>query len=249
MIHDRNSARHVLLAIGLLALSGSFGAQARAGLVYSAVNDFSLASNPNGTWSYGSLSALSGGSFTALTTTRVNADYTGQNAWFNGQGIPNAMVVDKNTTGVTQTFASVTLPTNELRLDGESGIADVRWTAPTSGSYSIAGLFQRIDNGGVSVSVRVLLNGVALFSADNFSTFNAQQTFNFANMTLHAGDVLDFAEGAPQFSFDSTGLSATITPNVVPEPSSLALLGCGIFGVLLPGWRHLRTHRRAPSAS
>jgi PEP-CTERM motif len=240
MIRGRNSARHTLLAIGFLALSGSFGSQARAGIIYNAVNDFSLASNPNGVWSYGSLSALSGGNFTTINSTLINASYTGQNAWYNGLQIPNAIVVDKNTSGVTQTFQTVTLPATELRLDGESGIADVRWTAPTAGSYSIAGLFQRIDNGNVPVSVRVLLNGVALFSVDNFSTFNAQQAFNLANLTLKAGDVLDFAEGAPQFNNDSTGLSVTIIPNTVPEPSSLALLGCGILGVLLKGWRQRR---------
>jgi PEP-CTERM motif len=227
-----------VLAFGLFVLSGPFNGQARADMVYNAVNDFSLASNPNGVWSYGSLSALTGGTFTADQDTIINQSYTGQEAWFNGQALPNSSIVEKNASGSTQTYATITLPTNLLRLDGQSGTADVRFIAPTAGVYSVSGLFQRIDNGGESVNVGVDLNGVALFSA-SFATFNAQEMFDLSNLNLAAGDVLDFVEGAPQYNNDSTGLEVTIDA-VVPEPSSLFLLASGCLGVLAVAYRRSR---------
>jgi hypothetical protein len=41
--------------------------------------------------------------------------------------------------------------------------------------------------------------------------FGDQRPFSFPQLALSAGDVLDFAEGAPQFNNDSTGLALTIT--------------------------------------
>jgi hypothetical protein len=213
------------LWVAALVLGGLWCGPARADMIYDAVGDFSLTANPNGVWSYGVLSSLTGGTFLADTTTLTNSNYTGQMAWYNGLGQPNASAVDKNTSGSTASYLSIVQPTNLLRLDGEDLTSDVRFTAPGAGIYDVSGLFQRIDNGNVPVSVRVNLNGVALFSADNFSTFNDQRVFNLSGLSLAAGDVLDFVEGAPQFNNDSTGLSATITfhPSAVPEPSSLAL--------------------------
>ena len=127
-----------------------------------------------------------------------------------------------NISGTQTNIGTVVVPTNQLVIDGENFIADVRWTAPAAGTYNVTGLFQRDDTSAAPVSVRIIENGTtALFGVDNFTTNGSQQPFNFASLVLPAGTTLDFAEGAAQYNNDSTGLSATIS--TVPEPGSLAL--------------------------
>jgi hypothetical protein len=189
---------------------------------YDALNDFSLSSNPNGAWSYGTLSSFTGGTFAPFTVASSDVNYSGQQLWWNGGSFPNAAAVDKNTSGSTVSFFTIVQPTDMLRLDGENFIADVRWTAPASSFYDVAGLFQRIDNAPQPVNVRIVQDSTTvLFAVDAFTGFNNQQPFNLANLFLPAGTTLDFAEGAGQPSFDSTGLKLTIT--TVPEPSTLVL--------------------------
>ena len=214
--------------------------RAEAGTIYDAVNDFSITSNPNGVWSYGSLSSLAGGNFAYFTSSGNNNH--GLDAWVHGASVPNFESIAKNVTNADVVSNQGHVPPNLLNLDGESGIADVRWTAPTTGVYNISGLFQRLDYTNTPVSVRVLLNGTALFSADNFATYNGQEVFNFSNLTLAAGSVLDFAEGAPQYNNDSTGLSVTIS-STVPEPSALAL--CFIGGTISLAVAKVRRKRTA----
>jgi len=53
--------------------------EASTAQIYDAVNDFSLASNPNGVWSYGTLSSFTGGggTFTLFNQTGTNIDFQG----------------------------------------------------------------------------------------------------------------------------------------------------------------------------
>jgi PEP-CTERM motif len=248
MIHLDAVRRLALPALGLL-IAALPVAPVLAGQTYDAVQDFSLSSNPNGTWSYGTLSAATGGSFNVFTLTASNDIYQGRELWGNGESFPDSAVVERNNSGATVQYDTITLPTNLLRLDGQSFIDDVRWTAPTAGVYNVAGYFQRIDsNGGVYVNVGVDLNGTSLFSYDSFYGGSAtQQSFNLSALSLKAGDVIDFYEAPAQASYDSTGLSAQIVDvSAVPEPSSLML--CGIAGatLALTTWRARRRMPRLP---
>ena len=179
---------------------------------YNAFNDFSLDQNPNGPWSYGTLSSFTGGSFEPFAFTLADGDYPGQAAWHNGQSPPNRAALDKNTSGVEQQFLTVVVPPDMLRLDGESLIADVQFIAPADGVYDVEGLFKHIDTQTVPVSTHIILNGTTeLFAADGPMAFGDQRPFSFPALALSAGDVLDFAEGAPQFNNDSTGFDVTLT--------------------------------------
>ncbi len=223
-------AKSIAAACGCAALLAS-GVAAHAA-TYSARNDFSVASNPNGVWSYGTLSSFTGGALTLFGTAESNRDFTGERLWDNNGTIPNRAAVYDNVSGSTVTVSTVVVPTDQLILDGESFNADVRWTAPAAGTYNVSGLFQRADTNSQSVSVRIVENGTTvLFGVDNFNGNGSQQSFALANLVLPMGTTLDFAEGAGgQPNNDSTGLSATIT--TVPEPGTLALGALGAVAVL-----------------
>ena len=209
--HTHFGGFSLVLAAVCWALGPASGTPLRA-QVYDAVNDFSLNSNPNDPWSYGTLSSFTGGTFTLLTVTREDLDYPGQTAWSNGQSFPNLAVADKNTSGVEQRFSSVVMPPDLLRLDGQSLIASVRWVAPADDVYDLRALFQHIDTQTVPVSTHIILNGTTeLFAVDGLTAFGDRRLLHLPGFALSAGDVLDFAEGAPQPNSDSTGLAVTIT--------------------------------------
>jgi PKD repeat protein len=214
-----NAGNHVLTFATLLDATDATVRVDMVGLeagsetqIYDAVNDFSITNgNPNNSWSYGILSSFTDGTFTLLTNEVSNLGFPGEIRWNNDTSQPYSVQIFANPTGIPTTFGSILAPTNQLDLDGQSYIADVRWAAPFTGSFNVMGLFQRNDNYGVPVSVRVIEDGTTeLFGLDNFTDYLGQQPFNLTNLALPAGTVLDFAEGAPQFYNDTTGLKVTI---------------------------------------
>jgi hypothetical protein len=229
--------RHVaggLLAVACLAFS--CGAQASS---YNAVTDFSLASNPNGAWSYLVSGTLLG------NPTSNNPSFVGLDYWWNGQAIPNSSIVAWNSTGSTQTYSStVVLPPNVLLLDVElNANVDVRFTAPATGAYSITGYFLGVDTSERSHSVTILDNGTSIFTG-TIASYNQNDPFGLTE-TLAAGDTIDFESLTPgAFSNLGTGLSATVaTVSATPEPGTAALIPGA--ALMLYGLRRLRTRRRA----
>lgn len=89
---------------------------ASAGTVYDAVADFSLSSNPNGTWSY--LSAAPGSAPGLMTQTGVTPP--GLDYWWDGQPEPDSAVIAKNATGSTVDYLTEILPPYLLNMDPQS---------------------------------------------------------------------------------------------------------------------------------
>lgn len=219
-----------VFSIGLL-LAPSANAQ------YSAVNDFSIAGNPNGNWQYGRTSGL-GSTFSLLTISDM--DGTEQLArWYAG-GLP---LVAKNTTGGTVTLSSFTMPNDVLQMHpgADDAYAVVRFIVPASGQYTINGRFQALD--ATSTDVHVLINGSSQFdgSIDGLTANPDPATSNRTSFSLTrmlaAGDTVDFAVGPRGgFNSDSTGLLANIDgTSAAPEPASLALLaltGASVAGLI-----------------
>ena len=213
--------------------------QARAGLVFNAVADFSLASNPNGPWSYLS---DDGSGPQLLTEAVINFATDGADAWFNGLAGPNAVATIRNVTDNPISIpvstvqpvplpAFTVLPPNLLGMDPESAKSDItRWTAPSAGTWSISGLFQSIVTTDLSHTVEILENSSTVLLAPTVvSPLN--QTVDFgASVSLAKGDTIDFiVDGMPVFADFSTGLSATIELTSVPEPSTMILAIVGSF--------------------
>jgi hypothetical protein len=98
----------------------------------------------------------------------------------------------------------------------------VRWTAPSSGQFSISATFSGLSRLGDSSQVDILLNGTALFSS---VMMGSPSPVSYSVTTnLDVGDTIDFASGVSSDGScyeDNTALSATITgpsstcPNLV----------------------------------
>ena len=232
---------HRLSVLGCAAVLAFSATQLQAGVTYDAVNDFSLSGNPNGTWSYGSLSSFTGGTFTSDTATTTNIDFSGELVWTNGAEDFTRTAVVANTSDSIAYYYTIQQPPDLLNLAVEGSSSVVRWTAPASGTYNVSGLFQRIDtNNAVTVNVAIVEDAASFIVPEStLSGFGDQNGFNFV-VDLQSGETLDFAafnNGNP--SYDSTGLSATIT--AVPEPTMLTLLVSAMLG--LAGAFYLRRRR------
>jgi len=209
---------------------------------YNAVTDFTTATNGVGVWTYGYgtvgntflLDTVSGAAFTG----KSGYNYWGVSSSVSADGLP---IVGHNTNN-TPTPGYTPFPATD-NLWMHPGNADnldsiLEFTAPTSGVYNIAGYFVRADQAsgsGTGTFVSIYDGASALMGPTFISNTNyTDQTFN-QNVTLTAGQTLEFAVARNgDYSFDSTGLSLTVTQNVapvIPEPSSLILFGTGILGV------------------
>jgi hypothetical protein len=198
---------------------------------------FSATSNPNGPWSYGSY-VESTSTFTLFTSSGTSC--AGIPFWAAPGGFP---IVEANNTGSTKSCGTVTVPTDTLDLhpDSTPGIdADVRWTAPASGTYLINGTYSALDS--TTTFDSILVNGASVFST-NLNSSNTSSTFGLTE-SLTAGSTIDFivncCSGSDQSFFnDSTGLQGTInlSSTATPEPSTL-LLVFSASALLFPLIRH-----------
>ncbi len=204
-----------------------------AAATYNAAADFSASSNPNGVWSYGSLSLLTG--FTLSTSNVASYSGSGLAGWLGNldarpDGIPYILY---NGTANPITLVNSTYQPGQLGL--QSGLngqySDVRWTAPFSGSFSIAATFSGLSSAGDSSDVHILLNGTSIFDANVNGSPNPQSYSG--TQALAAGAILDFISGTGSDgnpNEGNTGLAATIV--AVPEPTTVSLVGMA-FGSLL----------------
>jgi hypothetical protein len=229
-------SKHRVAALGFaasmgLALSG--GAQAGS---YNAASDFSPTSNPNTPWTY-----LYNG--TVLPTPASGGTY---NIWWSGQPVPNSIYVGRAISGSTSE-GTVQYGTDYLTMDPESQTVDVRFTAPTAGTYNISGEFFGADNqtncGSSCAAHPVLITeggSNTIFGPQSIATYLQTYTFDLSE-TLSAGETVDFlaetgTDGGCTYCNLSTGLEATISST--PLPSTWTMLLIGLAGLGFVGYRH-----------
>ena len=88
----------------------------------------------------------------------------------------------------------------------------VRWTAPSSGAYTIKSTFTRMHTG--DTDVHILMNGTSIFSKA-VTARNKIAAFSKALTSIKTGDTIDFVVGFGSdrnYFSDSTRLQAVITP-------------------------------------
>jgi hypothetical protein len=221
-----------------------------AGPVYDLAADFSASSNPSGVWTYGYSTSL-GAAFNVFGTT---GNVSGIDVWTIDTSTPTP-TVNHNGTGSPITDGTITWAAGQVGFhpgpNGQNAI--IRFTAPNDANLSLQASFAGLDFvGPTSTDVHILLNNVSLFDG-SVNTFGSGPSFA-STLFLHAGDILDFAVGFGDngtYYSDSTGIQATLSPNAVPEPSSLVMLATGSLAFGLIGWfrRSNTTQPRAVSVN
>ncbi len=198
-----------------LGLMLGVAAQTHAATVYSAANDFSLLSNPNGVWSYGYENSL-GLTLVLYDVATMDARATlGLDSWTSSSLGVDPHIIHNRTSSPLNIAGSVTVPANGLQF--HPGPADefsvIRWTAPAGGAYTLDVAFRGNDFvGPTSTDVHVLHNTTSLFTG-NVSAYGPGPSFTTV-VTVFCGDTIDFLVGVgPNGThfFDSTGIEATIT--------------------------------------
>jgi hypothetical protein len=179
--------------------------------VYNAANDFSIANNPNGVWSYG-YEAKIGSAFVLYKANKV-VRAPGLDAWTDSSLGTDPCVIH-NRTNSPITFTTVTEPANALSFHPGSGgqFGIIRWTAPADGSYQIKVTFTGFDfNGPTTTDVHVLHNSAAIFNGI-VSAYKSGPSFD-GNISTLKGDTIDFVVGVGEnksYWNDTTGIDATI---------------------------------------
>lgn len=139
-------------------------------------------------------------------------------------------------------YGSVNVPDDMLLV--HPGSADgqavyVMFTAPTTGTYSLAGEFKVLDIHPTGVDLRLFGNiGGFFFSAPYGSLTAPGETRPISGGLglLHAGDSFGFiVDKAGNYGSDSTGIKFTITGSTVPEAAGWAMLiaGLGLTGAAM----------------
>lgn len=229
----------------LASLCAAISAHAQ---IYDAVADFDI-SNPNGGhFNYGYV--VNGQTtFNSFTDIALNFIDTGLPTGLNefgttpqGDTVPG-LIQNPNAAVTLLNSAQYYMPANSLMIypDGNT-LTDVRFIAPTTGTYNILAVLDRTGYVGSMTAGYLIFKNVGQGNMEYldgnqtyFSNENLYGTFQYENtFLLQAGDTIDLLTVAGS---GPVGVNLTAT---VPEPSTWAflMLGSSLIGVI--SWKRRR---------
>lgn len=197
-------------------------------------NDFSITNgNPNGAWSYGYKSTVTG-SFTAFDTA-MNLTFRTANfdSWFSStvDTINISKLISGTLNGVNGGVGGVAIGDVSMHGSADGRLATARYTVGTSGLFDLSGFFKSGDgtNSFGKIDGYLYHNSTQLYSVLNTGV---TQNFSLSSVSLTAGDTLDLMVGIGNdtYLYDTTPVNLSITP--VPEPATMAVLGLGVAALL-----------------
>ncbi|HVM61730.1 MAG TPA: DUF11 domain-containing protein [Verrucomicrobiae bacterium] len=192
-------------------------------LAFDAAAQFSSDHNPNGTWSYGWSYGV--GTTFHLSTSNTQ-DYAGGLAgWMSGLDVGGyPFLLHNGTAGPLNSSSSTTFWPGELgQQPGASNeVSIVRWTAPFSGTCTVAVYLARMSADVSVVAVHILHNGISIFDDDSLENVMGHNLLGrgeigdfFTNqVAVVEGDTIDFVVDSEEYgpNENTTGLTATIFP-------------------------------------
>jgi hypothetical protein len=226
-----------LAAVPFLALAASGHVSAT---VYNPATDFASgwasATNPNGVWSYGFSSTVTG-AVTLYTGRVAGADSPNQLFWISpGNNCCIASPAVGFNKGPAFDDGNVALAADQMDLVAsvsQNLATDLVFTAPSSGNYSLTTTFIGAQRG-IGVSVYLLKNAASLFSS-SVTAFGQLVPFD-TTLSLTAGDSVEFVvlQGS---GLQNTGLDVSLSSGAVPEPSTWAMMLAGFASLGFAAWR------------
>ncbi len=229
---------------GIAVTLAILGATQAFGGTVDFVTNFNAPNNPNANSGFAYGSGSTPGAFTAFNALAADANCLGALSYCEGflsASFPNSPGVAWNATGSNIVSGTVNLPINVVHFDPQGQSIDIEYTAAAAGIFTVAATFTGEDSSQHQIFTSVYANGVQQGSTNSISSFGATQTYSFST-TLAIGQKLDFIVTGAGPSWDSGGLSGTITtPGVTgtPEPATMAMLGGGLGVIAL--YRRRRT--------
>jgi hypothetical protein len=240
----------VVAVLGFNLLGSSASAE-----TFDLASDFSIINNgaPNNNWSYGTYpSTLPPTTFTQFGTSVVvpvvtPAGPTVLDVWNNGSSDPNIAKNAGPNDFIPNPPGSFDLPAGQVAFGPYLGPTVARFTAPTTGAYTISAEFQAVQSPSINSppAAYVYEGSTPLFTVASVpysaavGGTGAFATYSSGVLDLAAGTTLDFVVWGSNGNNASTEVIATVTE--LPEPSSIvALCGLGAVGLLLAVRRRRR---------
>jgi hypothetical protein len=180
------------------------------------------------------------------TTSSAFLGVTGLTGWTSST-IGSFPFVGVNRTTSTVTTQTLEVPGSTVVIHpgpaSNDELSIVRFTAPTSGSYTFSGVFMGLDFGTRTVSL-VYDSTTTLFGSTTISGDTHNTPLSFSVVTnMNAGDTMDFTVGTTGVGNNTAagaGLRGTISTDV-PEPGSFTLMSVALVGMV--GWAVRRRGR------